>query len=464
MKQPFYLRLFMLLDCFLLVYPFLALCHMSAEGAFSASSVFELLFIAASGFLGFGIAWMILRFFSGASRVLSLLMGLLAVVPVVLTSRFLFPQGALSWWIALFSVVAYFAGFFLLDYEFTQIVRAGFLVFGTVSYVVAALILWFCQIYYGLQSNTVPLIVSFLLFILLYALLGNQSNLERLMGRRRYDLSMLPAGMRKYNILLISVGFVVILPILLFQKEVGWLLGFLLQLFGYLLSVFLILWKGFLWLVNSGLEEDQPLPEVASPNLFKLLQGESTEAAATPFINALIQWSVVLGLLLLLFFSRRHIWNAILFVWRGAVKCVKRLFQPRGKKTLQRQSLPSLYFSDTIEDLARPSSDAQTDSPKDLSLREWKRQYHAFLALPVNEKSFRKGYGLILQWLRLHSIPLTLADTTLEILNKALVRLPQCPFSQTTDGYNVIEYAMSPLRQGDYASLLATLKVLSAVK
>ena len=86
-----------------------------------------------------------------------------------------------------------------------------------VAYFLAAVIVWFCNAYFGMDCDPVLLIVSFLIFILLYAIISNQSNIERLMGRRHYDLSMLPAGMRRYNLLLICAGFVLVVLGLFFQ-------------------------------------------------------------------------------------------------------------------------------------------------------------------------------------------------------------------------------------------------------
>lgn len=67
---------------------------------------------------------------------------------------------------------------------------------------------------------------------------------------------------------------------------------------------------------------------------------------------------------------------------------------------------------------------------------------------------------MILTWLRIHGAPLTPADTTLEILNKSLTRMPQSPFSRVTETYNTVYYGESPLRDDDCESLIQTLKIL----
>ncbi len=87
-----------------------------------------------------------------------------------------------------------------------------------IAYSLAAIIVWFCGSYFGMACDLVLLIICFLTFTLLYAIINNQANIERLMGRRHYSLAMLPVGMRRYNLLLICAGFVLVVLGLLFQK------------------------------------------------------------------------------------------------------------------------------------------------------------------------------------------------------------------------------------------------------
>ena len=76
----------------------------------------------------------------------------------------------------------------------------------------------------------------------------------------------------------------------------------------------------------------------------------------------------------------------------------------------------------------------------------------------------RDGYLLILTWLRIHGAPLSPADTTLEILNKSLTRMPESPFSHVTERFNDAYYGELPLLDDDYESLAQTLRILMREK
>ena len=119
--------------------------------------------------------------------------------------------------------------------------------------------------------------------------------------------------------------------------------------------------------------------------------------------------------------------------------------------------------SDTIENLDR-NDVAEEVSEEALSARSWRKACREFLKRSSSEENLKDGYRLILRWLILYGAPLAESDTTLEILNKALVRLPKSPFPQVTDGYNAVKYGESPLREGDWESLTATLRTLYNMK
>ena len=95
-------------------------------------------------------------------------------------------------------------------------------------------------------------------------------------------------------------------------------------------------------------------------------------------------------------------------------------------------STSSQYYVDTIEDLERGTEENLTAQEVLSSFRAWRRQCRDFLAKPQEAGSLQEGYLLILSWLRIRGAPLSPADTTLEILNKSLTRMPESPFIQVT--------------------------------
>ena len=116
------------------------------------------------------------------------------------------------------------------------------------------------------------------------------------MGRRHYDLSMLPAGMRRYNLLLICAGFVLVVLGLFFQTPIWYIVKFLLRVLTSFLYIFVLFFRFIIWLLARPAQPDKPLPQVSTLPVF----GQAQEAASTPFINVLFQW---LALLLVRLFS-----------------------------------------------------------------------------------------------------------------------------------------------------------------
>ena len=98
------------------------------------------------------------------------------------------------------------------------------------------------------------------------------------------------------------------------------------------------------------------------------------------------------------------------------------------------------YYVDTVEELEHSPGEVPAAAEGLPSLRIWQRRCRTFLENPPDNTFLPEGYGMILTWLRIHGAPLTPADTTLEILNKSLTRMPQSPFSRVTETYNTVYY------------------------
>ncbi len=148
--------------------------------------------------------------------------------------------------------------------------------FTMIAYSLAAIIVWFCGSYFGMACDLVLLIICFLTFTLLYAIINNQANIERLMGRRHYSLAMLPVGMRRYNLLLICAGFVLVVLGLLFQKPIWHIVKFGFQVLASFLYIFVLFFRFIIWLLARPAQPDKPLPQVSDLPVF----GQAQEAAA----------------------------------------------------------------------------------------------------------------------------------------------------------------------------------------
>ena len=453
------LRLVSLLDYLLLSYPLLAIAEASISRRLTgAQSLTRLGLILAIGLLGGLVGGLLDRWSAPLPPILLLLLAAVPAAVFAAAFAFLAPWDLIHAVLLVLCLLFYGLGMFSVTKPFDEIVNTGFLSVGLVAYIVAEATLWFCAAYYGLPCDPMPLLGVFLVFILFYAIISNQSNIHRLMNRGHADLSMLPAGMLRYNLLLLLCGFGLILCGLFLQKPILVVIQFLGRLLLSILYFFVLFFRLWLWLLQSPADQATP-PSVGALPLF----GSGEEHASTPYVNAVIQWVAVASIVLMVFLCRRWIWETVQNAWRKLVQLLKRLFSARSSRRRQ-TAVSSDYFSDTVEYLDRTPMPEKAESRPPSSLRIWRRKYREFLKRPAESRSLLDGYGLILFWLRIHGAALSPADTTLEILNKALTCMPQSPFAQVTEGYNQIRYGELPLREGDYDSLLQTLQILAQTK
>lgn len=457
----FFLRAAALLDGLLLSYPVLAVLEIAfTDRLDTGSSLPRLGIILAAGILGALTGWLLERMKRPPVRAVMLLLAVLPAAAFGGVVFFLLEKSAFHAVLILLCLIFYAAGMFFSTHPFDELIGTSFLSLTMIAYLSAAVIVWLCGAVFSMECDSLLLIISFLAFILLYAMIGNQSSINRLMDRRHYDLSMLPAGIRRYNLLLICAGFLLVLSGLLFQKQIAAAVLFLLRILGSLLYIFVLIFNLITWALRKNLRPDEPLPQVGN---LPILGDGGTESAATPFFNILFQWFAVLLAVLCLFFLRRQIWHAVKMAALAFWRLLKSLFTRPGRKAKARGAVTEYYY-DTVESLEQTS---QKPAPREQPLssaRLWRQRYRDFLKKPQDAAFFKEGYSLILAWLKMRGAPLSPADTTLEILNKALTRMPESPFSRVTEGYNGVFYGESPLREGDTASLLKTLEILSSVK
>ena len=458
----FFLRIAALLDGLLLSYPVLAVVEIALTDRLdTGSSLPRLGMILAAGAQGAVTGWLLERQKRPPVRAVMLLLAALPAAVFAGVTFCLLEKSAFHMVLILHCLVFYAVGMFFATHPFDELIGTSFLSLTMIAYLLAAVTVWFCGAYFGMECDSLLLTVSFLAFILLYAMIGNQSSINRLMDRRHYDLSTLPAGIRRHNLLLVSAGFLLVLSGLLFQKQIAAVVLFLLRLLGSLLYIFVLIFNLITWAIRKNAwQNDEPLPQVGN---LPILGDGGTESAATPFFNILFQWFAVLLAVLFLFFLRRQIWCAVKTAALAFWQLVKSLFTRPGRKA-KTSGTSTEYFYDTVENLEQTSQKEALASQPLSSVRLWRQRCRNFLKKPQNAAFLQEGYSLILEWLRIQGAPLSPADTTLEILNKALTRMPESPFSRVTEGYNGVYYGESPLQDGDIASLLQTLEILAQVK
>ena len=455
-----FLRFAALLDCLLLSYPILAVLEIIFSRQLDPRLSFSRLgLVLLAGFLGALTGWLLVRMKNPPVQAVRLL---LAAAPAALFAGCcltLLERTALHVALVLLCLTFYLIALFFATRPFDEFVGTSFLSFTVITYLLAAVISWFCGAYLQMNCDPLVLTISFLSFLLLYAFISNQSAINRLMGRRHYDLSLLPAGVRRYNLVFICATFLLVPSGLLFQKQIGMVLQFLLRLLGSLLYIFVLLFNLLTWALRTTVRPDEPLPQSSGLPIL----GSAQEAASTPMVNVFVQWLAVLVIVLFLFSLRRTVWSAVKTAASAIWRVLKHLFT-RSQKGKKVRAASSAYFYDTFEALEQTAQESPSPKEPVSSSHIWQRRYRELLKKPQDDSFLQEGYLLILSWLRMRGAPLSPADTTLEILNKALIRLPDSPFSRVTEGYNGVYYGERPLQKEDIASLLQTLRILSQSK
>ena len=180
----FFLRLSALLDSLLLSYPILAILEVSLTGQLvTASSLARLGILLLAGALGAFAGWLLDRIKHPPIRAVTFLLAALPAVAFSGACWFLLEKTIFNGALIVLCLVFYAVGMFFATHPFDELIGTSFLSFTMIAYSLAAIIVWFCGSYFGMACDLVLLIICFLTFTLLYAIINNQANIERLMGR-----------------------------------------------------------------------------------------------------------------------------------------------------------------------------------------------------------------------------------------------------------------------------------------
>ena len=291
----------------------------------------------------------------------------------------------------------------------------------------------------------------YLLTVLIYALVRNQSNIDQLMERRRHKLEHLPKRIRYYNALLLGILCLVILLLFLFRqplaKGIAWAGRELLRL------VFLLI-GGILGAIGRLFPSSEEEYSAPSSQLPFLPGTEEGEAASFPAEIVLL-----LILLLLLFLLRKRILAGLKWL---AGKLSGLLHKSR---LLQQDHIQSEYYEDHVQSLSEAERAGQ-EKPETWAelLRQWKRLYRKYWRLSDPGERFSAGYGLLLGWLRLNEVAVSPSDTTLDILQKGEAQFTSFGGSAATEAYNLFLYREDTPDAGQLEQLDAFVRHLPELK
>lgn len=287
------------------------------------------------------------------------------------------------------------------------------------------------------------------LFLAVYEVSKNQSQIDYMMARRGHRMDQLPAKIRRYNLLLVCLVLAVILACFLFYRPLGSLLAMAGELLRQLL---MLLIRFFLFLASLFQTEEEPLEEAApeAPSSPMLPPGEE---------NAGFDWLTPLALLALaglLVWKRRQIAAAFRAAFRRLAGFLRRLLAVRRPPAAAEEAEG---YHDQVEDLAREERAAPLF--RFSAVRAWKKGWRSFRRMAEGEEKLRFGYALLAKGLALSGEEPLPSDTPAQLLARLRQKLPQAPAAAALEGYEQVRYGDLPASPAGGQAMEALLAALA---
>lgn len=288
--------------------------------------------------------------------------------------------------------------------------------------------------YFGLYliGKTKPIIlnesaflVTMLAVVFCYLVSRNQANLSYLMERRRLDLSLLPQKIRRYNLCLLLVLFLLLIALYLCR---GWLAILLWRVVEWFRAAGKWILRAILWLINR-LANGGTVTESAGDDLPQM---ETAPLQVGYSVDYTIFALICLAGLWFQYHREIVAWLrekfALLLQWIKAI-----LF---SHTKLQHPAAQNTYYTDTVETIL---SEKGVRAKQRATHRAWKRRYRRYQKLEGGEK-LRAGFSLWMDWLRLQGEELPPSATVTDIAARTERYLPNNAHT-AAQGYALLRYA-----------------------
>lgn len=251
---------------------------------------------------------------------------------------------------------------------------------------------------------------AFGVVVLLSAVLANQTNIDSRTRQRSYGKAVLPAGLRRYNTVLVMVIFALTLGVFLFSRQLGALIR----------AVISAVMKAVVYLMEQMSKLFRPVQDEAPP----VEGGEPifnpvSETHAADIVTALL----IVALVALVIVFRKQIAAAI-----------KGFFAPLFRSRRRESDMP---FADEITSSTAKQASARErrKAERDLA-RRYSRE-------TVPERKFRLGYALFLAELNNTPHKPCPSDTTDDHREKGEAAFGEDP-AAITETYNNVRYGDIP--------------------
>ncbi len=325
-------------------------------------------------------------------------------------------------------IIAFFGAHGSEGKGYTDKFSRGWFALYFISGLIAALLLWSSHEEKLAADGISRICIGFAVMILLSALLANQTNIDLCTRQRAGGKSVLPEGLRRYNAVLITVICSVTIGLFLFAKPLAELIK---QLVALIIRGVLFVTETLSSCVMT--EPEDMLPD-NSANVSEPQSGFTSAIADIMFVL------LVIGMLIVLFKLRKHIWSLI-----------KSVFEPLFRAKKPPSDIP-FYDEILVSDARRLAPRARRRAERELA-RQYRRENDPAL-------KYRYGYALFLVRLGKTDKPPFPADTT-SVHREKGERAFELDLGELSGVYNKVRY-------GDTAptaeELIRQEKILTEIK
>lgn len=356
----------------------------------------------------------------------------LGLVPAAGVTAAAFLSGQpMVWTVCLFPAlfIYWILGARLTEKPYSLMYRQQDLIIQAVLHLLVLLILILCD----LPCRAEALVISLLTVAFCYGAGANQGNLDFLMERRGHDLSHLPPKIRRYNLKLLAILYVVVVILLLLRDVLA-----------YALKQLLI---GVIWVIAqvgqliAGLFAGQEtvVPQGGGGGFSDPPAASGGGESVLSQILSVLIGLAVLGVLIWLCPKAFRIVRGKLHAWwRAILRFFRRRSRPGAAQAESRGE-----YTDTETDLLSSSDAGLTSAPPPRrALRQLKAEVRAFDRMPDGPAKEREGYRLLLKGMQIKHMPVAPGDTPRETAIQAMRLLDtQNPdWQANADTYSRVRY------------------------
>lgn len=433
------LKAFSCLALFLMLYPFVALINGFHPASYSnADCIFQQFIVIICGTLGclFGFAVQNIR--SKYPVRINLLFGVSCIIPTGAVALLLSGRDiTLCIFIAILSVISYVCGYGAYYKNYRQIISGTLFIIYIGINIVIIFVLWMSGNPFSMQQ----FLIIFLLTLLLFGIVRNQSNIDYLMERRNHPFENLPKNIRFYNMKLLSFMLAAIVLCFLIKD---WLIAGIYWLIGAIWEIIEFIIRIVNWMINLLPKSGTSMPA---------LQDASGIENQPYLLNKISYVIAVIILFMLIVHNREKIIRSIISLFHRIMEKIRSILHSTHIHIGSGDH--SEYYYDREEFIS--PKEIQKEISQKKRLKEWTKSRKRYNKMPDSAEKIRFGYKLAVEGLKLCGLKIQQSDTTMEILDKSKKIIMSENCQCVTEEYNAVRYGDRNFHEESIQNLSETL-------